>query len=115
MELEIKNGVIESAFLGYEDHGILTIMLQLNYGSSAQGFGGYQLDSYSEELKQRVPSKACGLFVQRILEVVGANSWDELKGKHVRVKGDGWRLKAIGHILKDQWFVPSDELKTLGD
>ena len=38
---EIRNAVIQSTMLGYEDHGILTCFLHLDYSGAGQGFGGY--------------------------------------------------------------------------
>jgi len=48
----------------------------------------------------------------RILEIAGAESWDELKGKTIRVrKTDEWgSIISIGHIIKDDWFNPEEEL-----
>jgi hypothetical protein len=115
MELEIRNAKIISVFLGYEDHGILTAMLNLDYGSSAQGFGGYQLDSYSKENSSRIPTKACGFFIQRVLEVVGVTNWEALEGKHIRVKSTWGKVHAIGNVLKDEWFNPEEEFKVLQD
>jgi hypothetical protein len=113
MEVETKNAKITGTSLGYEDHGILTAMLHLDYGGSGQGFGGYQLDSYSKELGGRIPHKACGLFIQRVLEVVGVDKWEDLNGKHIRVQSTWDKVHAIGHILNDKWFIPEEELKTL--
>jgi hypothetical protein len=40
----------------------------------------------------------------RLLEVVGVGKWEDLPGKHVRVKADFGRVHSIGHILKDEWL-----------
>ena len=104
--LEIRNGKITETFLGIEDHGIFTFMLYLDYGGSGQGAGGYGLDT---------PIKVGGTFVRRIgtaggmslimeiLSVVGVEKWEDLKGKHIRVKSDYDKVHAIGNIIKDKW------------
>lgn len=92
---EIGNAKIISTHLGNESHGILSFMVQLDYGGSVQGFGGYDLRHYG--IKP----------VLRILEVVGAETWESLIGKPCRARvGDGWNgtIEAIGHYLEDRWY-----------
>jgi hypothetical protein len=109
-EPEIKNAVIESTMLGYEDHGILTCFITVNYGGAGQGFGGYALDEWNKQLGCR-EGTAYGMdFIVKTLEAVECDSWEKLKGKHVRVKSEHSKIHAIGHILKDKWFSP-DELR----
>lgn len=44
-ELEEKNAIIESTMLGWEDHGIMTFYIGLDYGDEGhQHCGGYSLD-----------------------------------------------------------------------
>jgi hypothetical protein len=113
MEPEMRNAIIESTMLGIEDHGILTALILLDFGGSGQGFGGYALDTYNIEKGERVPSPGCGFFIQRVLEVVGVERWEELPHKHVRVIADGGKVHAIGHIIKNKWFYPEKEFKAL--
>jgi hypothetical protein len=94
--METRNAIIESTFLGIEDHGIFTCSLGLDYGSLHQFFGMHNL-SY----------KDYGVaYLRKILEVVGVNSWDELKDKPIRVKCEHTGVHAIGHIIEDKWFKP---------
>jgi len=100
--MEIKNAVIQGTMLGIEDHGILSCMIDLDYGDSSQGFGGYDFD---------VKSNFGAQFIRRVLEVVGVSKWENLKGKHVRVKrpeGRGGVIIAIGNIIKNDWFDPNE-------
>jgi hypothetical protein len=114
MSQETLNARIESTSLGTADVGLLTAWLYLDFGGSGgQGFGGYYLDAYAAETDGRAPSPACGLFIQRVLETVGVDRWEKLAGQHVRVRGDRDKLVAIGHILKNEWFYPAEELKAL--
>lgn len=114
MEKEIKNARITSTMLGYEDHGIMTTMLHLDYGSSAQGFGGWGLDEYKGErgYGSRQPTALCGFFIKRVLEVVGVDKWEDLKGKYIRAEAGWSKVYAIGNLLEDKWFRPEEEFKT---
>lgn len=96
----IHNAVINKAHLGLEDHGIMTAYLDINYGGSFQGFGGWDL---------RRPA-ALGTFVMGVLKVVDVPSWDRLVGKPIRVKVENGLVKKIGHYLHDRWFDPREAL-----
>ena len=91
------NAIIKSTHLGYEDHGLLTCWLMLEQPGNAQGFGGWSIKSNA------------GFWVDRILGVVGVDSWEKLPGKHVRVDGDNLGIDGIGHIVNDKWFYPKKE------
>lgn len=109
--MTILNAKIKYTTLGFEDHGILTCWLHLDYTeNSGQGFGGYGLDNYSETAKKRIPHVNCGLFIQRVLEVVGVDEWEKLKGQYVRVRIENGLVVAIGNILQEDWFYPKEEL-----
>lgn len=88
--------------LGYEDHGILTIMLTLDYGKGGgiQGAGGYALDEPSGASNYgRKPTVQCGRWVQEILAVCGVNEWERVKGCTViaiRDTEDKWGGFVIG-------------------
>lgn len=107
--MEIKNAVIKSITMSNDDHGCLTIWVNLDYGGVNQGFGGYSL--YSPNSKQS--GNYAGLFIWRILEIVDVNNWDNIIGKTIRVKSDHSGVEAIGHILKDDWFNPKLEFEAL--
>ena len=92
-----KNAIITSTCLGREDHGIMTCWLNLDYGGSAQGFGGYALERAT--------------FITKILDTLGVASWEKLPGTMLRVRQDNGRVHAIGHFIKDVWFTPAEDLK----
>jgi len=117
----IENAKIESTILGYEDHGILTCYLMLDYGGTQQGFGGYGLDGPPPEDKkghrsgERTPHIVAGFWIQKILNIVGVEKWEDLKGKYIRVakEDDNWNaaISGIGNILQDKWFYPKKDLQ----
>lgn len=112
--MEIKNAIIENTSLGTEGHGIMTIWLHLNYGGSGQGFGGYSLDDYDEKKEKRIGTAYGCEFIKRILEVVGVEKWEDLKGKHIRVKATLGKVLSIGNIVEDKWFNPEELVKEIG-
>lgn len=107
--VEIKNAIISDAKIFVEDHGLLSAFVYLDYGCVGQGFGGYSLYNPNHISAKNY----CGHFIWRTMEVVGVSSWNELKGKTVRVKASHERVHAIGHIIKDDWFDPSVDFKKM--
>lgn len=120
IDVEIVNARIDSTMLGVEDHGIMTAMIGLDYGGSHQSFGGYGMDEpikENGEFKGRRGTAYGCEFIRRVLEVVGVERWEDLKGRHVRVKrpkGLGGTIIAIGNIIKDQWFDPKELASEIG-
>lgn len=55
----------------------------------------------------------CGHFIWRLLEIAGVSDLNKIVGKTVRVElteaGFGGTIKAIGHIINDDWFNPKEE------
>lgn len=83
---------IEGSSLGWEDHGIFTVSLTMNYGGSGQGVGGYALDEPFKIDGKHAGRRgtAYGMeFVCRTLKACGVNSWEKLQGRTVYVLHDG--------------------------
>lgn len=110
--MTIKNAVIQSVTICDSDRGILDAWLHLDYGGSGQGFGGYCLYLPDSFAHHEIKSFA-GHFIWRCMEIGGVTKWEDLKGKTIRVKTDGeyGLIKAIGHIVKDDWFCPDEDFK----
>jgi len=108
--IELHNAIIKSAGISNEDHGVLSAWLGLDYGGNVQGFGGYILYSPKRVHQQ---GNYAGHFIWRVLEVAGVTSWGKLEGKTIRVKSEHSKVHAIGHIVRDLWFNPSDEFEKM--
>jgi len=99
--MEARNGKIKSTFLGIEDHGMLTYFLNIEGESWGQGFGGHACGG-----KTFLPES-----IRMLLEALEVDSWEELKGKYVRVEGGTDKLHRIGHITKNQWYDITEHSK----
>jgi hypothetical protein len=71
------NAIITDTQLGWEDHGLFTFTLHLDYGGSGQGACGPVLANSKGGW-----DKAADLL-GKILKVVGVDNWEQLKGKAV--------------------------------
>lgn len=114
-EKYITNAIIENAEITIERGFILSAWLRLNYGGLGQGFGGYSLflgktSSNHEKSKER---NFAGIFINRVMEIADVDNWKNLQGKTIRVEkvDEFGAILRIGHIIKDEWFDPKEELK----
>lgn len=108
----IQNAIIQNARITTAERGFLDCWLQLDYGGAGQGFGGYALYLPKSFAHHQLLSVA-GHFLFRVMEVAGVDTWEQLPGKTIRVKGTHSRIQAIGHIVKDDWFNPAEDFKAL--
>lgn len=101
-----ENAKIVNAFLGFEDHGILTVCITVEGDGWGQSFGGYGFGSASQPVMHPFGME----FIRQLLLTLEVNSWSELQGLHVRIRSDHslGKIHAIGHIVKDKWFNPSE-------
>lgn len=110
----VKNAKIEGTSLGvaHTDHGILSFYIRLNFGGTAQGFGGWMLDNpnlkydyNNRELPPRLPTTLASSLLLGIDRVFGVD-WENLKGLPCRAYEDADRgiLTALGHYLEDKWL-----------
>lgn len=108
--IEIKNAIITSAKITSDEHGCLSAWIMLDYGGIGQGFGGYPLYLPKSFSGHEIKSTA-GHFIWRVMEIADVTEWSKLVGKSIRVKGDYCTIVSIGHIVKDDWFAPSEDFR----
>lgn len=99
MTRKIDNARILSTFLGFEDHGMFTAILHLDYGGTRQGFGTYDLEYKDYQIE----------YLKLILRTVGVEKWEDLPGKYVRADHEHTTVYGIGNIIEDRWFYPQGE------
>jgi hypothetical protein len=78
---------VTSVRLGWEDHGIFTCMVDLDYGGSGQGAGGYALDEPRRDGEGEFIGRfgtAFGMeWVIRLMRACGASDFSQIKGRTV--------------------------------
>lgn len=115
MEYYINAKITETKLGCLHDRGIMTFWIMLEFGSGEQGFGGYAMDSYCKTAKKRLQTALTGEVVHGILEALELDSWEDLKGKYVRIAVDspgfGQKILGIGHIVKDKFFMVEEVMK----
>lgn len=94
-------GTIKSTRLGYEDHGILTADIVVEWPGGGVSVGGYCLDQNDKDSGDwSRKGTAYGLdHIIRILEVVGVQKWESLVGQKVIVLFNGtssWGAQSVG-------------------
>lgn len=104
----IENALITNVDLSMADHGCLTLAMTLEGSGCGVVYGGYCLGKgYLGADDDFFDGSAAGMeYLIRIMDTVGVEKFQDLKGKYVRVaaKGRGSSVKIIGNIIKDKWF-----------
>ena len=103
---EIKNAKIVDVSLTMADHGVLTFDLSLVGSGWGVGYGGYVIGKGYVGAKEFAAEGKGLVALMRIMDTVGVEKWEDLKGKYVRVVTEGWgsTVTTIGNILEDKWF-----------
>lgn len=93
MAEQTMNARITGTDLGDKEHGIPNFWLHLEHEGGSQSFGGYALRG------------GFGIdAIMGVLKTLEVESWEALPGTILRIRGDGQKIEAIGHVLKDQWL-----------
>ena len=105
--MSIKNAKISSVRLTMEEHGCLTFWVYLDGDGWGCGFGGYCIGHGYLGADTFTAESGSGLVaMMKIMDTVGVDRWEDLKGKYVRCvdAGPGLSIDVIGNITKDKWF-----------
>lgn len=84
---------INSATLEIKERGILNFWVFIDYeGGGSQGVGNLALDTWDENLQQRVGTAYGCEMIRQLLLFFGVNNLEECKGQVVYVLGEGQGL-----------------------
>lgn len=100
---KIENAQIKSVDLS-NDGGIFSLTMALEGNGWGVVYGGRAIGkSYDDEIS----GSENGIeYILRIMDVVGVSSFNDMKGKYVRVALKGWgdSVEIIGNIIENKWF-----------
>ena len=104
-ETRVDNAEITSTVLGREGYGIFTCELWLKFNSGGCGYGGYSLDEPAGNGKRKMTAIGAQAVVE-LMNVVGVETWEDVKGQFVRCENEGYGGKVIkiGHLIENKWF-----------
>ena len=105
---EIRTARIVDTAIVMGDHGCLTFDLMLEGNGWRVNYGGYAIAHGYRGATEFKAENGNGLeAMMLIMEVVGVDRWEDLKGKIIRAKSE-WRsgssVDIIGNIIEDKWF-----------
>lgn len=107
---QTENARISGVRLGFDRDIFLTFWVTVEGKGWGQSIGGYVLAKKGE------PEGFAKGFaaIANLLNVVGVESWEELRGQLIRVKDVGGPGSStppvIGHIIDDKWWDIRTEL-----
>ena len=103
---EVQNAKITSVDLSMSDHGCLTLEIALEGAGWGVTYGGRVLGHGYLDAKEFKGSAKGIEYLMRIMDVVGVERFNDLKGKYVRVVTKGWggTVDIIGNIIRNKWF-----------
>ena len=105
--MDILNVKITNTSITMENHGILTFYITVEGAGMSVLLGGYKIGEGYLGAKAFFAVDGVGLeAIMYIMNVVGVDKWEDLKGKYCRIKTNGWgsTVNAIGNIIEDKWF-----------
>lgn len=108
---ELKNARVKRARLGYEDHGLLTYALDLDFDGTMQSYGNLLFSNRKEGVK--VANAFGGQMIMSTLDLLEVRTWDQVSGSVCRALCDWSMIYAIGHFQKDLWLEADHVYKML--
>lgn len=105
---ELLNAEVTNVSLNMKDHGCLTLSITLKGAGWGVVYGGYCLGKgYLGADDDYFNGSAKGMeAIIRIMDVIGVEALEDMKGKYVRIANKGWgsSVKIIGNVISDKWF-----------
>ena len=104
--MEIINAKITSTSITMADHGCLIFWVTVEGSGFAVSIGGYSI-GHGYLGASEFDGNGHGLeAMMRIMDTVGIDTWEDLKGKYIRIESNGLGkpVKKIGHLIDNKWF-----------
>lgn len=104
--MEIENVQISKVSISMADHGLLTFTIFVKGRSWSCSLGNYMNGVGHLGAKEWKGNGSAIVAMMKIMDTVGVEKWEDLEGKYVRVKSEGWggTMHGIGNLIEDKWF-----------
>lgn len=102
----IVNMIIRSANISMKKCGVAELSMSIEGSGCECVYGGYVVDHGHLRSEDFSGSDMGMESILRIMDTVGVETFNDLKGKYIRAATKGWgdSVKIIGNILGDKWF-----------
>ena len=104
--MTIENAKITSTSISMADHGVLCISFCVKGDGWGCNIGQYVNGIGYLGAKEWKGNGSAIVAMMKIMDTVGVERWEDLSGKLIRVKTNGWgsTIDEIGNIIEDKWF-----------
>lgn len=87
---DILNVKITSVTLSMRDHGCLTFGVTVEGAGFGVTLGGYVIGQGHLDADEFESSGNGLVAIMKIMDTVGVDRWEDLKGQYARIKSNGW-------------------------
>lgn len=104
--MKIENAQISKVSISMADHGLLTFTIFVKGHGWCCSLGNYMNGVGHLGAKEWKGNGSAIVAMMKIMDTVGVDKWENLEGKYVRVKSEGWgsTMQCIGNLIEDKWF-----------
>lgn len=110
-DVEWKIAKITDTFLGFEDHGVFTLSVTLDYGGSFQGTPMFSYASHAETY----PDSKLHEHLLGVLGAAGVDRWEKLRGRTIYALSGYTQVYALKPLPTEKgtefWFRSEDKDK----
>lgn len=102
----IENAKINDVSISMADHGVLTFTIFVEGAGWLCGIGQYVNGVGYLGADYWKGNGSAIVAMMKIMDTVGVEKWEDLKGKFIRVESEGLSssIHKIGNIIEDKWF-----------
>lgn len=103
---KIENAKITGFSMNMKEHACFDFVLFLRVPGGCVCLGGYKIGTGYLGCKCFEGSPSGIEYIMRIMNTVGVEEINDLKGKYIRIASEGWgsRVTIFGNIMEDEWF-----------
>ena len=103
---KIENVQISRVDLSMADYGVLTLEMPITGNGWGCVYGGRVIGQGYLGAKEFKGTPMGIEYIMRIMDIVGVEKFNEMRGKYIRVARTRWGdpIRIIGNLIKDRWF-----------